>query len=415
MALSVVRLLRENPNFRRLWVADTVSLLGDWFNTLALFRLVSELTGSPMAIGLVLITKSLPMALISPLAGPVVDYVNRKRLMIWVDLLRAVVVLGFLLIDRPSRVPLLYALAAIQVMLSAFFIPAKSAVLPNIVPPNQLLMANAVMSATWSAMLAFGAALGGIAVEVLGVRATFILDSATYVVSAWWLRHLEIPERIRPKLRLKPLLQQTWFNVREGVRRIRQDPFVQRLSVAKAVWSFAGGGLVFLLTLLGEALTPDRVALGIGILYAARGLGTGIGPFVGRRVFRDETRWTLWLGPFVAFSGAMYFLAGLLPWTFWIAVLVVFAHASSGANWVFSTVMLQRSVEDDYRGRVFSAEMLMLTVADTFSVLLASALVQNGMLSLRDALMVWSSVMMLAGLVWGMIWRFRLISRPNWS
>jgi len=103
----------------------------------------------------------LPWALSAPLAGVIVDRYNRRRLMVGMNLVRAVVVLGFLLIDQPADVPWLYALLTGQVVAGAVFNPAKSAALPNITTPRELLTANALMSATWSTMLAVGAALGG--------------------------------------------------------------------------------------------------------------------------------------------------------------------------------------------------------------------------------------------------------------
>jgi len=154
-------LIVGNRNFRRLWVGNVISLLGDWFNTLALYVLVTELTGSPLALGAVFITKMLPWALSAPLAGVIVDRYNRRRLMVGMNLVRAVVVLGFLLIDQPADVPWLYALLTGQVVAGAVFNPAKSAALPNITTPRELLTANVLMSATWSTMLAVGAALGG--------------------------------------------------------------------------------------------------------------------------------------------------------------------------------------------------------------------------------------------------------------
>ncbi|MBZ0113845.1 MAG: MFS transporter, partial [Thermoanaerobaculia bacterium] len=125
-------LLRTNVNFRRLWIATLVSLLGDWFNTIALYTLVSRLTGSPLALGAVFLCKMVPLGLASPIAGVLVDRWDRRRVMIGSDLLRSVVVLGFLFIDDASHVPALYALIAAQVIIGSVFEPARSASLPNI-------------------------------------------------------------------------------------------------------------------------------------------------------------------------------------------------------------------------------------------------------------------------------------------
>jgi len=167
-ATGYVALVRRNVHFRRLWLGNLISLLGDWFNTIALYTLVSELTGSPFALGGVFLTKLLPWALASPLAGLLVDRFDRRRLMIGADLVRAVIVLGFLLIDEPGEVYLVYVLTTLQVVVTAVFQPAKSASIPNIVRTDELLTANALMSATWSVMLALGAASGGLVTAWLG-------------------------------------------------------------------------------------------------------------------------------------------------------------------------------------------------------------------------------------------------------
>lgn len=99
------QLVRTNADYRRLWLAEIASHLGDWFNTIALYTLVQELTGSSLALGLVFITKMLPFALVSPFAGLITDRLPRKRLMIGTDLARAVVVLGLLTVDSAAELP----------------------------------------------------------------------------------------------------------------------------------------------------------------------------------------------------------------------------------------------------------------------------------------------------------------------
>src|SRR5262245_53835550 len=111
-----VDLLRRNPRFRRLWFAQVVSELGDWFNLVALFALVARYSRHAQAAGLVLIIQALPVLVLSPLTGTLADRFDRRRLMILADLVRAAVVLGFLLIDRleTGRLPILYGLTALQ-------------------------------------------------------------------------------------------------------------------------------------------------------------------------------------------------------------------------------------------------------------------------------------------------------------
>ncbi|MFB6231403.1 MAG: MFS transporter, partial [Salinibacter sp.] len=397
-------LIVGNLNFRRLWVGNVISLLGDWFNTIALYVLVTELTGSPLALGAVFITKMLPWALSAPLAGVIVDRYDRRRLMVGMDLLRAVVVLGFLLINRPADVPWLYALLTGQVVAGAVFNPAKSAALPNITTPRELLTANALMSATWSTMLAVGAALGGGAVEVLGTDAVFWIDSGTYVVSALFILGTTIPQDTDPAD--TSLLRSAVREVVDGWRHLRAHPRIGRFAFAKAAWALGGGALVYMLALLGDRIAPTALAAGIGVLFMARGIGTGVGPVVVRALFTDQRRWPIVVGGTISLCGLCYLGVGLLPWAgslgpvAAICALVVVGHAASGGNWVLSTVTLQKRTEDRYRGRVFSTDWLLVMSAESLSIFAGSALLEAGWLDLAGAVQAFALLQVACGLAW---------------
>ncbi len=399
-------LVRGNTSFRRLWLGSVVSLLGDWFNTIALYTLVTQLTGSPLALGGVFIFKMVPWALISPVAGLVADRVNRRHLMIGADVLRAVVVLGFLFIDEPGEVYLLYALIALQVMVSAFFRPAKSASIPNVTTPRELLTANALMSATWSVMLAVGAALGGFATEALGVRSVFWIDSATYLLSAVFIYGTTIPQATEEGVRGAPLLRTAARQIADGWRHMRHVPRIGRIALAKATWSIGGGAAVYMVALLGERVAPTAMAAGIGVLFMARGIGTGIGPIVARAAFTDRRRWPAVLGTCVVFCGVGYAAVSLAPWQpgvagiTLLAALIAAAHAASGANWVLSTVLLQERTADHYRGRVFGTEWLLVLLAEAGSILAASLLLEADLMSLRTAFLVFGGLQIGCGALW---------------
>lgn len=391
--------VRHNRNFRRLWIAEVVSLLGDWFNTIALYALVSELTGSPLALGAVFIFKMLPLGLASPLAGLIVDRLNRRRVMIASDLLRAVLVLGFLTVDRAVEVPLLYLLIALQTVTGAVFQPARSASLPNITSPRELLTANALSAATWSTMLAIGAALGGFATEWLGTDLVFLIDSGTYLVSAVFVFRTVIPQSTEES-EPGPLLPTAARNIVEGWRYLREHPRSGRIAFTKAAWSLGGGGMVYMLTLLGGEVAPAAQATGIGVLFAVRGLGTGVGPIVGRKLFVDARAWPTVMGANILLSGVAYATLSRLPFAWVVAVPILLAHAGSGANWVFANVLLQRRTADRYRGRVFATEWLLIMSADALSIFAASSLLEAGWLDLRGGFLVFAGVQVVTAVAW---------------
>lgn len=395
-----LKLLRTNRNYRLLWSGAVASFLGDWFNTIALYVIVQRLTGSPLALGAVFITKMLPFAVASPLSGLLTDRFSRRRLMIAADLLRAVIVLGFLLIDRSVELPLLYALISLQVLLSSLFITARMASIPNITTAEELPVASALSAATWSVILALGAALGGFATDVLGTDAVFVLDSATYLASAFFVWKTVIPQQTDAVV-AGSTLRTALRDIVRGWQHMIEHPDIGRIAFAKAAWSVGGGGLVFMLAILGEHLMPAAPALGIGLLYSIRGVGTGFGPIAARRAVPNERRWPALLGTTILACGAIYAVIAILPWNvWWIAPLVGLAHAPSGINWVFSSVLLQRRTVDRFRGRVMATQWLLLTVADSLSILAAALLLEYGGLNLRTGILAFAIVEVICGLAW---------------
>src|SRR5438270_10321232 len=151
MLASYLTLLRDNRNFRLLWLAQIVSQLGDWFYTLAVYNLLLELTGSKaQAVGLAVVLQVLPSTLAAPTAGVLNDRISRKRIMIGADAARFFVVLGMLLVRTPAMVWLVYPLLFIETLGMAFFEPAHTSVIPNIVPSDRAIIANALAAVTWS-------------------------------------------------------------------------------------------------------------------------------------------------------------------------------------------------------------------------------------------------------------------------
>lgn len=173
------------------------------------------------------------------------------------------------------------------------------------------------------------------------------------------------------------------------------------MALAKPIWALGGGALVYTLALLGERISPETPALGIGWLYAARGLGSGMGPIATRRWFPDSSSWPRMMGLWVAASGTCYLLVSFVDWrAATVLVLVVMAHTTSGANWVASTVLLQERTEDRYRGRVFATQWLILTLADSVAIITAAVLLESGTVDLRGAIGFFAGVQILSGLAW---------------
>src|SRR5438067_116132 len=363
--VGYVELLRRNRDFRLLWLGQVVSQMGDWFDTIALFTIALNLTGSGRAVSLILVARFVPSFVIGPLSGVIVDRFPRRTIMIASDIGRAVVVLGFLFVRRPGQMWIIYVLTVLQLALSTFFEPARTAVVPSIVERNELVAANAISSVTWSVMLTLGAAIGGIITGWFGTDVAFVLDSLTYLASAALIASITFPRRLKrekTKLTIGKALGIT--DTIEGIRYVWKRPRVFALLMVKPAWG-AGGGILALLAVFGEKIFPvgRSAATGIGILYAARGIGTAIGPITMRRI-AGETREHMQKAIGISFliGGAFYMaFGGATSFTLAIIVLMI-AHACGSTLWVNSTVLLQRAVEDNFRGRVFAAELALLTL-----------------------------------------------------
>jgi MFS family permease len=396
-------LLRGNRPFRQLWLGQVVSQLGDWFDTLALFTLVLKLTGSGRAVGLVLVARFLPSVVIGPLSGVVADRFSRRGVMIASDVARAVVVLGFLFVRRPEHLWLLYVLTVLQLSFSTFFEPAKTAAIPSIVAERDLVKANSITSITWSAMLTLGAAVGGAITDWFGTDAAFVIDSLTYLVSAALVWSVRFPKRApRPKTRLTLAKALGLTDTLEGLRYVWQRPRVLALLLVKPAWG-AGGGILTLLAVFGEKIFPigKTAAAGVGALYAARGIGTALGPVFARRL-AGEARASMQTAIGLAFiiGGFFYAAFGLSRYFVLALIMLLVAHAGGSILWVFSTVLLQWSVEDEFRGRVFAAELALLTLTLAASNYLTGELLDRFQLPARLVTVGIGVFFLLPGVLW---------------
>jgi MFS family permease len=366
---TYLALLRDNQNFRYLWLGSVVSQFGDWFNLIASASLIASLTGSGTAISYLFLARFLPPFFFSPFAGVLADRYDRRRIMIASDLLRGVTVLGFLLVRDPGQVWLLYTLTVCQFTLSTLFVPARTAVLATIVRPQQLVAANVLDSFTWSTMLALGALLGGLTAAVFGLATAFVLDALTFVLSAW------IISRIAPAAVAQPATLEVssggWLDFVDGLRYLKAAPFILAISLVKGMGSLAWGAVNVLEVTFAEEIfrIGNDGTAALGIIYAVSGVGTGFGPLLLRQLFGDtpvRLRWGIATG-FLLMAAGMFWLS-LSPSLPIFAVGTLIRTVGTGTIWVFSAALLQMLVPNRVRGRVFAFEFAFLTLTQSLSI-----------------------------------------------
>ncbi len=363
--VGYVELVRGNRAFRLLWFGQIISLLGDWFNLIASASLVAELTQSGLAVGGLFVVRMLAPFLMSPIAGVVADRYNRKRILVATDLSRAVVVLFFLLVREPGQVWLLYVVTAVQLGISGFFFPTRNAILPDIVSDRELGAANALSSATWSVMLAFGAALGGLASGIWGARPAFVIDSITFLLSAFFIIQIayKTPDVLAQSDKTIAAALRQYVN---GLRYLKahRDILVITLLKASVALLVSSGFQVVQVNIAENIFVIGKGGgISLGAMYAVVGVGTGISPIIARRFTKDNDR-ALRTAIGVGYSSAALglWIVSLLSNFPLVLFGTLFRGVGNGLVWVFSTQLLLQLVPNRVRGRVFATEFAFFTL-----------------------------------------------------
>lgn len=407
-------LLTTNRDYRLLWLGEVISLFGDWFNLIASAALVSRLTSSGLAVGGLFVLRMLAPFLVSPLAGVVADRYNRKRLLVIADLLRAGVVLGFLLVRDAQQVWLLYALTAIQLGLSGMFFPARNALLPDIVSRQHIGAANALSSATWSVMLALGAAVGGVVAGRYGIYTSFLIDAVTFIFSAILIA--AIGYRQRDGLAGSGGWRQALNQYLEGLGYLAGRKDILMIAIQKGLMALAvGGAYQVVQVVIAEQVyrIGEGGSTSLGIQYAVAGIGTGLGPILARRLSGDQSaalrRMLLW--------GWVMSALGLVisaPMVSFGVVLLgqTLRAAGSGINWVFTTQLLLQELPEEVRGRVFSTDFALFSLASAVAAYLGGWLFDRAGLGVGAVQWLMAMATTLAGLVW-LAWLLRQRGEAN--
>lgn len=406
-------LLRENPNYRNLWLAYVASQLGDWFNLIASASLIADLTTTGTAISYLFLARFLPLFFFSPFAGVLADRFDRRHIIVATDLLRALVVLGFLLIRDPSHVWLFYVLTISQFALSSIFTPARTAILANIVKPEELVPANALDSFTWSTMLAIGSLLGGLIAGLFGITTAFIFDAVTFLVAAWFASRIVLPPQPHVVESAEPALRRR-FDFVDGLRYLRGEPIIMVIALVKAGGSLIWGAINVLEINFAEDIFPlsSGGSTTLGIIYAVSGLGTGLGPLLLREWLGDahgRLRWAISIG-FIFLTVGILGL-GLAPTLAWFGLATFIRTIGSGTVWVFSAALLQMVVPDRFRGRVFASEFALLTFTQSVSIYWAGYAQDTLDFSIRQVTLSMAVVGAVVSVLW-FIFHLHTFSRP---
>lgn len=403
-ARGYLALLRGNRNFRLLWFAQIVSEIGDWLYAVVIYDTLLERTEAAVSVAVAVILQVLPQVAVAPFAGVINDRLRRRSVMIVSDVVRSAIVLAMLAAVQAGMIGPIYLLLLLETAMWAFFEPARGALLPNLTRnEDETLAANTLSSTTWSFNLAVGSALGGLIAAGFGRAAVFLINAASFLISAWFLTRMKVQE---PHV-ISSAASGTrgWFDassVWETYHYVRGDR-----QLLASLWAKAGIGLMgssyVILTLYGKQVFPvaKQAILGMSVLMAARGLGALIGPLVGGWWVRgkpERFRSGILFGFLLGAAG--YVGLGLAPGLAHAVLCVVVAHSGGSMIWVFQTTILQTRAADHFRGRVFSADLCFLVIAMSISLSASGAAVDAG-LPVRQASLLVGLALLFAAALWG--------------
>lgn len=373
---AFLELLRGNRNYRYTWTGQVVSEIGDHFNNIAVFSLAMANTRSGLVVSGVMIARAIPAVLAGPLAGVVLDRMDRKRVMIASDLLRAVVAMGFILTLARRDTWLLYVFSGLLMFASPFFSAGRSAILPSITTKEELHTANSLTQTTQWTTTTIGTFLAGFSVTKFGYDWAFFLNSLSFLFSAWSIARLRVPAGgFRAKRDTEPPeaeVVRPWHEYTEGVRYMRATPLIFGIALVGVGWATGGGAAQILFSVFGD-LVFHRGPAGIGTIWGCAGLGLmaggGLGHWLGKRLSFNAYKRTIVIcyvvhgATYILFSQMRHFGAALL--------FIALSRAAVAVSSVLNFSQLLRHVSDEFRGRVFSTLESMVWSTMMISLMLA--------------------------------------------
>ena len=348
-----------NRDFQLLFYGQLVSQVGDQFLFIAALSIINRLTASPLALSGLALAISIPQLTFGLLGGVLVDRFNRKRLLIVSDVLRALVILPALLVHQRSEVWILYPAAAGLAIVGTAFYPARNAIIPNIVPPAQLLSANTLIQVSYILALVFGATLAGFVVNLWGPTAAILFDSGSFLFSTLLIAAMRIPPNLPAQTH--EAARTVWGQLMQGLRYVIGSSLLLRVLAITAIAALGIGAIQILgLNFLNQRLNVTEQ--GFGLTMAMMGIGIAVGGAVVQRIASRRPANQV-VGVCLAGVGIAIIVFALAPHFGFVLV----AAAGIGLCLVVAraglATLTQQLVPDQVRGRVESAVNMVVSVS----------------------------------------------------
>jgi MFS family permease len=460
------QLLASNQDFRRLWIGQVVSEIGDWLNNIAVLALTIQAASQGregLAISLYAVSRHLPLFVFGPLAGVIVDRADRRRVMIAADVGRAMLAPAFLLATAGAALPVIYITGAALFSVSAFFNAAKRASIPNLVRgADQLITANSLSASTTAATIAVGSALGGIVATFAGRQFVFILNALTFLVSAEMIRRIkgqtrrhlsrvgnnveaqaitgasaaageqsgyalegDNPVRDEQSIqtssksnshprRWKTELVRVFREFRDGLRYVYRVDLLFAIFMVAGFWGLGNGVARALYSLFGAHLGAVSAAglvarpteFGISVLFVAMGVGGILGaPIARRHNTSSPNALEVRMGRSLFLDGSGLVLFSFMPNLVGAALVLIAREINFAIWWTAQQTLVMTATDDRYSGRVFASFETLTTLAMVGSMVVAGLAADQ--FGIRPVATAGGSVVMFSGVLWFILRRRR--------
>ncbi len=388
-----------------------ISLFGDWFNFIAATEVVNRLAPSGLTISLLVGVRTLAPVLGAPLAPWVVTRIRRRTFLIASDLTRCFLVLGLLLVRSPDHLWLFYLLIGLQAFLSGIFFPIRTAILPNLVANEEELgAANTLGSLSWTGMIALGTALGGLVTTLLGTTVSFVIDAATFVLSAACLLQLRYQPASEAARRGQSSPQSasdmSYAILWDFLRRHKDFLWLATKKTAVTVFSFIPTQILqILLSQRYPHIGPSSLLL--GYIFSVGGLVSFFSPILVRLFTGNDhrkMRRAITYAYLVAALG-MLLQAPIPP--FGVLLLGV-ALRSVGAVliWTFSTQLILSLTPFPLRDHMLSFEFFLFNLMGILGVIMPALITEDPRLGISGAFLILAACFLLLAASWTLwLWR----------
>lgn len=347
----MIALLRE-PRFRLLWLAGLTSVIGDWVIVAGLPFYVYEQTRSPLAVGGLFLAYYAPRILVSPLAGVLVDRLDRKQILVASDLARVPLLVALLAVQSPAELWILYLAVFLEASLGQFFLPAKGALIPQLVDETQLTTANALNGLNTNLGRLIGSALAGVTLAAWGLAGIALLDAASYAISGLLIVGISMRRERQSVPPMEAPRAVFWDELQAGLVIVGRQRIVRGLFIVFGVVNLADSITALLFVIwVQDILGAGAPAL--GWLLAVGAAGGMLGGIVVARLSRiiAPTRLVA-LG--AAGVGICFLLQFHLPVLAVALVLQLLLGLPLLCMNVSGETLLQQEVADAFRGRVLA-------------------------------------------------------------